>query len=102
MATLIALIPLIEPRTFNRVERDAKFESEDAELLCGSGMARLAEVSDEASEEETETPSGEAPEWTKKMPPEDYLKQYPDGPAAGLARKVLAAKEAGASTSEVS
>ncbi len=36
------------------------------------------------------------PEWTKRMKPAAYLKRYPDGPNAELARAVIAAQDDGA------
>lgn len=40
---------------------------------------------DEPEEEAAE----EAPEWTLKTSPEDYLKKSPDGPKADLAKQIL-------------
>lgn len=104
MATLIANTPLIEPREFKRVEKDGKFEVMESELesFVGTGLARLTSEAGEAdSEEEKSSEADQAPEWTKKISPEEYLEKYPNGPAAELARKVLEAAK-GAETSEES
>jgi hypothetical protein len=103
MATLIALVPLIEPIGFLRVEKGERFEVNESELdsYVPVGLAQLAvDAPAEADSEEGKVfESDEAPVWTKKISPTEYLEKYPSGPAADLARKVLAAEAAGASTS---
>lgn len=103
MAKLLALVPLIDSITFKQHAKGEKFESSDPALV-ENGLAVLAESEGEANSEGGKSSSSDgAPEWNKKIDPKSYLEQYPNGPAAELARKVLAAAEAkGASTSEES
>jgi hypothetical protein len=101
MAKLTALVPLIDSVTFKQHAKGETFESSDSALL-ENGLAVLAEAESEVnSEVEKGSSSEEAPEWNKKISPTEYLEKYPNGPAAELARRILAA-EAGASTSEES
>lgn len=42
---------------------------------------------------ETATASPQRDEWTNKVSPADYLKRYPDGPKADLARSILGSSD---------
>lgn len=86
MIELIALVPLHEDR---HIESGARFEATEhrADVLIGANMARLAEG--KASEPNSKSESVDS-EWKKKISPAEYLERHPTGPAAGLARSILA------------
>lgn len=84
-----------------KVAYDTVYVFEDdpqAELIADAyeGISRVVLVKPgdvakavEKAQEEPPEESGEAPEWPLNMSPEKYLKRFPEGPKAALARKVL-------------
>lgn len=63
-----------------------------AENLLATGHAEYPDGEEETISAETTTPPpGETrAEWPLKSGPEEYLKRYPDGPRADLARQIVA------------
>lgn len=102
--TLVANLPLVVAGI--RYEKGDKFSNpNDAEATAqvaagfahapsGSALMLASGTAGTAGAEEivelTGSSDDDAPVWNKKMSPKDYLAQYPNGPAANLAREVLA------------
>ncbi len=72
------------------IERIASEDEADG----GADFAEASDDSDRNTEDEPE--DDELEEWTRKSSPEAYLEKYPTGPAADLARSIIAAQETGA------
>ena len=60
----------------------------------GDTSATLPEPDDAEGEPDDAEKEPDVAVWTRKSSPEAYLKRYPKGPSAGLARDVIAAREA--------
>ena len=71
------------------IETTERVRSERGELQAGKAYLVSPDEADRLIEKGA-AERMEAEEWTKKMDPERYLEQYPDGPSAPLARRVLA------------
>lgn len=107
--TLIANVPLVVASV--RYEKGDKFiNSNDAEAAAqvaagfahapsgaveGAGLTGTSDGDADEQVQLTGSRDGDAPLWNKKISPDDYLKQYPNGPAANLAREVLAERAVG-------
>lgn len=66
-------------------------ENKTVEII-GASMITVDDGADAGESYEVETDDAEAedvPEWPLKTPPEEYLEEKPDGPNAGLARRIL-------------
>ena len=76
-------LPEPEPEPEAEIERIASEDEAD-------GGSDFAEDSDDSDRND------EVPGWPGRTSPEAYLKRYPTGPKAELAKRVIDAKEAGA------
>ena len=89
----VAADDLAERRAAAEALQEEKAEARRAELEAAEAAARKGTQGEADDSDRNDDP---APEWKLKTAPAEYLKKWPDGKNAELAKAVLAAQDAGA------